>query len=490
MRVLMVTDTPFAGLRHRPQQLAIGLARQGHDVLYLAPTSAYRSAYEPDRFASAAPSQGDALPADRPATDTPPAGMAPADTPPADTPPAGMAPADTPPAGMAPADTPPAGMAPADTPPAGSSEFAPVTPSNGAFAQAVGGVDLPTNLRRRELPESDEVRHAATLKEAWALWGEMARREVVRLVGGPSSEIVQGKGARAGRETFAAEIIYCDHPALVPFIKNAANVPVVIDCSEDFEAQVTSRSAIEAYREALSVALPSADGMIANHRYMIESWDRYLAADAPRTVIEHGVDLDLFHPTVKERAEALRRELEIPAERPMVTFLGHVDARISYEDLLSMMAAVPEPLFVFVGQVRPDGLPLLQRLPAERIRPLGALRPERAAEIVGASDALILPLRREPHLEAVRGLNLYEYLATGRPIAASFRRVLKAYRDCIYLYATQDELEVAIRACLAEAPSENKVQQRLALARQAGWSRRVEELIQFLAAIPKRPINP
>ena len=416
MRVLMVSDTPFAGLRHRPQQLAIGLAREGHEVLYLAPTSAYRPMYEPDRFASGTPSP-DTAPLTRAAEAAPGSSSAP----------------------------------PADTPPA---------------------------LRVRDLPESDDVRQATTLKEAWALWGEVTRREVMRWLVDP----VRDGGA--GDEVFEADIVYCDHPVLLPPLKGATSLPVVIDCSEDFEAQVASRSAIEAYREALSVALPRADGMIANNRYMIESWDRYLSDEAPRTIIEHGVDLDLFRPTEPARAAGLRRELEIGEGRPMITFLGHVDARISFEDLLSMMEAQPEPVFVFVGQVRPDGLSLLQRLPADRVRPVGAVRPDRAAEIVGAADALILPFRREPHLEAVRGLNLYEYLATGRPIAASFRRALKAYRDVIYLYATQDELQAALRDALAEASSESKARQRLSLAQQAGWTRRVDELARFLATVP------
>ena len=365
------------------------------------------------------------------------------------------------------------------------------------------GMDLPAGLVIRELDGVEAVRPVRNLKEAWERWAELAARHVRQLESGDSP---------AGESAFAPEVVCCDHPSLLPAIKAAASAPVVIDCSEDFEAQTGSRSAIEAYREALSTALPLADGLIAHNRYVIESWDRYLGEDVPRTVIEHGVDVDLFSPTSSERASVLRRGLELQPGQSVITFLGHVDARISYEDLVTMMETAPEAVFVFVGQVRPDGLSLLQRLPSDRIRPLGALRPEKAAAIVGASDALILPFRREPHLEVVRGLNLYEYFATGRPIAASFRRALKAYRDLMYLYATQAELQQSVRALLAEAETaattadrteakasdkagdnagakaRDKARRRIEIAREAAWSRRVDELIGFLGRVSVRQV--
>lgn len=430
MRVLMITDTPFAGLLHRPQQLAIGMARQGHNVLYLAPTAAYRRAYDPDRFADGASADpgGDEV----------------------------------------------AGPAEPGTRVQGAeSAQAARRVSEENLEGLATGQTLPPQLEIRELSGEDGVEAARSLKEAWRRWADLAARQVRQLEEGQAAD---------GRGPFSPEVLYCDHPGLLPAIKEVATAPVVLDCSADFEAQTTSRSAIEAYREALSVALPLADGLIAHNRYVIESWDRYLGEEVPRAVIEHGVDVELFRPTPSERSAVLRRELELQPGRPAITFLGHVDARISYEDLVTMMETVPEAVFVFVGQVRQDGLSLLQRLPNDRIRPLGALRPDKAAEIVGASDALILPFRREPHLEVVRGLNLYEYFATGRPIAASFRRALKAYRDLIYLYTTQAELQQAVRALLAEPETDAKIEQRLAIAREAAWDRRVRELIGFLGS--------
>lgn len=370
MHVLLVSDTPFAGMRHRPQQMALGLAQRGHDVVYLEPPS----------------------PCD-PAAET---------------------------------------------------------------AEALA------NLQVHSLGKSAAQPSGESLRETWAAWGKLVAKSLADLAK-PDPDIV-----------------LCYHPSLMPHVREACKARIVLDCAEDVEAKSASRPSAEAYGEAMSEGLPHADGMIAINRYIIESWERYLPGGAPSAVIEHGVDLDLFKPVSVEERQALRAELEMPDTAKMITFLGNCDARVSYEDLLTMIEIDERARFVFVGEVRPDGLTVFQRLPGDRIRPVGPLRPVKAALTVKASDVLILPFRREPHLAAVRGLNLYEYLATGLPIVASFRRALKAYRDLAHLYTTREELVEGFRKALAEPSAAEVRMARLEVARSAAWDGRVEELEAYL----------
>lgn len=373
MRVLLVSDTPFAGLRHRPQQMALGLARRGHQVVYLEP-----------------PSPGDA-----------------------------------------------------------------------AAEQA----EALANLSVLQLGKLDEDPTGESLREIWATWGRLVAKSI------------------ADSTDPEPDVVLCYHPGLLPHLREVCKARIVIDCAEDVEAKSASRPSAEAYRDAMSEGLPYADGLVAINRYIIESWERYLPERAPRAVIEHGVDLDLFKPVSADERRALRAELEMPQSAKMITFLGNCDARVSYEDLLTMIEIDDATRFVFVGEVRPDGLTVFQRLPAERIRPMGPLRADKAALTVSASDVLILPFRREPHLEAVRGLNLYEYLATGLPIVGSLRRALKAYRDLAHLYTTREELIDGFRQALAEPADAEVRKARLDVARGAAWDGRVGELESYLQDI-------
>ena len=50
MRILILATIPFDGLRRRQQQVALGLAGRGHEVLYLEPPRPVRSLVDPSRF--------------------------------------------------------------------------------------------------------------------------------------------------------------------------------------------------------------------------------------------------------------------------------------------------------------------------------------------------------------------------------------------------------------------------------------------------------
>ncbi len=393
MQILIVASVPFRSLRRRPQQLALGLAALGHEILYLNPPRAVRSLVDPGRFE--------------------PGGEV-SSTPESDAELRQWAPAAN------------LKVIEGSAPSAGSGEW--------------------------------------TTREGWAHWGEEVRRIVAAL---PEP----------------AEVALVDHPAMIQPVRESHAAPLVFDCREDYPSLARSRSIQEAYDEALTRGLPQVDGMLAVNRYLLESWGRLLAGDIPQAVVEHGVDLQLFRPPDPQRTAAMRSALEIAPGQRMICCLGRMDARFSYEDLETLLALDEKAILLFVGEVSPDGRTTFQRLPSQRILPLGPVPPEKAAEIVAASDALFFPFRREPHLESHRGLKLYEYLATGRPIVATFRRTLKAYREVLYLYSTREELEDAYRAAMGEGEDAPVRAERIRIARSATWTQRADQVAEFLEGL-------
>ena len=417
MRILMVASVPFESMRRRQQQVALGLAARGHEILYLNPPRPFRSLVDPARFElQELELSGDA----------------------------------------------------------------PVPPeSEIAAATRVAGIKIRRPQERLCVAEKGVAvagmeRWGWTTRAGWKHWATEVQH------------VIKSLADRDVEWSFAPELVLCYHPALIGALRSAFPGRLVFDCLDDFPSLASSRAVAAAFETALTEGIPQVDGMLAVNRYLLESWGRLLPEDCPREVVEHGVDLTLFRPPDAERGASIRAALDIPVEQKMICYLGRFDARISYEDVLTLIGLDEQAIFLFVGEVSAEGRAILQRLPSQRIMPVGPLRPEQAADIVAAANVLLLPFRREPHLEAARGLKLYEYLATGRPIVASFRRTLKAFRDSLYLYTTREELEEAYRTALAEPDGDPAQAVRIAMARAAGWDRRVAEMETFLTAIPPR----
>ena len=300
-------------------------------------------------------------------------------------------------------------------------------------------------------------------------------------------EMVQGDLFRSaeipapGPAAFDVALVY--PPALITAAHEALGIPIVFDCEEDFPANAASRALAEAYEQALDEGLPVAAGLITVNRYLMESWGRLLRPDALQAVIEHGADLELFHPPDARARAAAREALALPQAARVAAYVGRFDARLSYEDLAHLLDEEQSLLLLLLGEVNDEGRAILERLPRERVITRGPLPQEQVAQLLAAADLILIPLRREPHLEAVRGLTLYEYLATGLPVVGTFRRATKAFRELLYLYATREELSAALRAALNEKPGAPERAARVAAAREADWGRRVAAVEAFLTRV-------
>jgi len=282
---------------------------------------------------------------------------------------------------------------------------------------------------------------------------------------------------------FPPDVTLVYHPALIPPARAALETPLVFECLDDFPSLAPSTSIAAAFEEALQRGLPRVDGLIAVNRYLAESWGRLLTPGAPCEVIEHGVDLSLFHPPDSSSRERARRALGIGDDRKVAGYLGRFDARISFEDLQAMLEIESSLQLLLLGEVSSEGQAILQRLPAGRFKRVGPLRQEQAAVLLAAADLLVFPFRREPHLESIRGLKLHEYLATGLPVVASFRRGVKALREIIYLYAGREELESAVKAALCEPEKGSVRDSRIEAAREASWEKRAAAVGEFLIKV-------
>ena len=149
---------------------------------------------------------------------------------------------------------------------------------------------------------------------------------------------------------------------------------------------------------------PALKAVICNSRMVKDDIvRRFGVAEDKLHVIHNGVDLEYFHPGLRDQhRQVVREQLGIPQEAPMVLFVGSGFERKGVFPLLKAVAGLPGVHLVVVGKDRK--LPAAQELSrqlgiAERTHFLGAQQDVRP--YYGAADVFALPTLYDPFPNAV-----------------------------------------------------------------------------------------
>lgn len=158
--------------------------------------------------------------------------------------------------------------------------------------------------------------------------------------------------------------------------------------------------------------------LIAITPAMVEAFEQKRIATRDRfTIIPSGVDLDAFNVDPADFADraAVRRELNIPDDAPVVALVARLDPLKGHDDMLDVLPALcqrmPELRMLFIGDGwhRPR---LEQRIEreglGERVILTGLVPHDRVKHLLAAADVNVLPSYQEG-----QGLTLAEALLCG-----------------------------------------------------------------------------
>lgn len=117
-----------------------------------------------------------------------------------------------------------------------------------------------------------------------------------------------------------------------------------------------------------------------------------------------------------------RAELGIPADRFVLTYAGNLGIAQGLEAAVEAAGALGDHfqlLLLGEGPRRPALEEIAARLPSGRVEFRDLVPPEEAARIMRASDALLVPLARNPELRAYVPSKLFDACAIGRPVVVA-----------------------------------------------------------------------
>ena len=188
-------------------------------------------------------------------------------------------------------------------------------------------------------------------------------------------------------------------------------------------------------------------------------------------------------------AAALRKELELPLEGPMVVYCGHLYPNRGVEEMLEAARRLPEVHFVLVGGTPEDTAFWREQTCGEpNIRLTGFVPNQQVPLYLCAGDALLMPYSARVHTAGwMSPLKLFDYMAAGRPIIASdlpvFRTILEHGRNAWLVEPDSGEaLATGIQQVLHDPELAARLAEQAAQdIRQYTWEKRARTILERFA---------
>ncbi len=295
----------------------------------------------------------------------------------------------------------------------------------------------------------------------------LANRESVRYVVGRAAE----------RLDMRAPIVVTTVPNGVDGRGIAGSRCLVYYCVDDFTnwPGVDRAAATMLERELLD----RCDAVLATSQNLLDT-RRPRRGEA--TLLPHGVDLEHLATACEPSTPTLPG---VRRGKPVLGYLGLVDARLDVELVMSVARARPDWDVVFVGptDTAPD-----PRLRGDNVRFVGAVPYARLPEAMASFDVALLPYVRSELTRSINPLKLREYLASGRPIVATSLPEVARYAPEVRLADTAEATIVAVAGALA-GPSDRRAARAALLAGET-WDDRARTFLDRCLAAAHRPEDP
>src|SRR5439155_6871605 len=218
---------------------------------------------------------------------------------------------------------------------------------------------------------------------------------------------------------------------LLAFLASRAGIPVAFEAHRLLpEVRWLSRRLTAGLRR--STARAAFRGFIGIS-HALTQWYVDRGLPSQKAIVAHdGVDLRQFTPAL-DRHEA-RRRLDLPVDRRIVGYCGHLYQGRGIDELLACAVDMPQVLFLFVGGSNGDVERYRMLAGAQRLTNTlftGFVRQSEIPAWLFAADVLAMPYNQQTGSSwFMSPMKLFEYMAADRPIVASrFPSVCEVLRD-------------------------------------------------------------
>jgi len=181
--------------------------------------------------------------------------------------------------------------------------------------------------------------------------------------------------------------------------------------------------------------------------------------------IPNGVDIKNFrkaHYRVPEELKKIRR--------PILGFVGTLDARMDRELIDAILIGKPEASLVFVGPLVNNSWKFENE---DRVILLGKREYEEIPDFINQFDVALIPYRLYENTQYMYPVKLHEYLILGKPVVATDLPEMRQFSDIVYIARSPGDFVTKIEKAL-KATDEGSKKKRIETALANTWDHRLE----------------
>ncbi len=271
--------------------------------------------------------------------------------------------------------------------------------------------------------------------------------------------------------------IFWNFQPAMPGLASAVDPSLVLfHCVDDFAAVPHWWQQQKAMRDREAESCREADVVVCTGRMLVDERRQY---NANIHFVAEGADVPLFA-TAADEATAIPEDIaDMPGK--IIGYAGVIDFRLDVALLRYLAEREPHWSVALIGPIRGDapGLAELRAMP--NVRFFGNRPIEQLPAYLKALDVCMIPYVLNDFTHHIFPLKLYEYMAAGKPIAATAMAEMTPYDgEEMRIASSSEDFHAAVRDAVATDSPERRAARRAA-AREHSWDHRAGEISDILS---------
>ena len=192
--------------------------------------------------------------------------------------------------------------------------------------------------------------------------------------------------------------------------------------------------------------------------------------------IPNGVDVKNFRKAHYRVPEELKK-----IKRPILGFVGTLDARMDRELIDAILIGKPEASLVFVGPIIDNSWKFENE---GRVLLLGKKEYEEIPDFINQFDVALIPYRLYENTMFMYPVKLHEYLILEKPVVTTNLPEVRQFSDVVYIAQDRVEFVERIEEALRGKDEESR-EKRIKTALANTWDHRLKRMERELEKVSK-----